>query len=200
MALLSAIFHLSSRRIGVLVPDVVISEKHQDALEITEHPVEIGAAISDHAYKKPSEVTMELGFSSGGSLLDFADTSNIGITAGLSPREIYRQLLDLQETRQPFEVITGKRTYQNMLIRAIEVTTDKNSEHVLMCTLTLRELNMTATQTINVGEKKEMAMGNTTAPVKNQGVKSPVPVSNSSVLGSVEQGVNYLLGYTNGAL
>jgi soluble lytic murein transglycosylase-like protein len=52
---------LQSRKIGMIIPDVVVSEKHSDTLEITEHPVETGAAISDHAYKRPSEVVMEVG-------------------------------------------------------------------------------------------------------------------------------------------
>jgi hypothetical protein len=57
-----------------MIPDVVVSEKHSDTLEITEHPVETGAAISDHAYKRPSEVVMEVGFAGGGALLDFASS------------------------------------------------------------------------------------------------------------------------------
>ena len=51
MDILSTLFQQQSRRIGLIVPSVVISEKHNDTLEITEHPVEVGAAISDHAYR-----------------------------------------------------------------------------------------------------------------------------------------------------
>ena len=47
MDILSTLFQQQSRRIGLIVPSVVISEKHDDSLEITEHPVEVGAAISD---------------------------------------------------------------------------------------------------------------------------------------------------------
>ena len=39
MDILSAIFRQQSRRIGLLIPSVVVSEKHSDALEITEHPL-----------------------------------------------------------------------------------------------------------------------------------------------------------------
>jgi hypothetical protein len=46
MDILSTLFQQQSRRIGLIVPSVVISEKHDDSLEITEHPVEVGAAIS----------------------------------------------------------------------------------------------------------------------------------------------------------
>ncbi|WP_339053366.1 phage baseplate protein [Arsenophonus endosymbiont of Crataerina pallida] len=184
MDILSTLFSQRSRKIGLLVPDVIISEKHHDTLEITEHPVELGAEIADHAYKRPAEVTMEVGFSSGGSLLDFWDTAKVAIRAGLSAPEIYQQILALQASRQPFDVITGKRKYKNMRIRAIEVTTDKHTETVLMAILTLRELNITQTQTVNIKstDAKNMREGNTTSGVSNTGMKTPKPVDNRSLL------------------
>ncbi|MDR5616916.1 phage baseplate protein [Arsenophonus sp.] len=193
MDMLSTLFSQRSRKIGLLVPDVIIAEKHHDTLEITEHPVELGAEIADHAYKRPAEVTMEVGFSSGGSLLDFWDTSKLGISVGLSAPEIYQQILALQASRQPFDVITGKRKYQNMLIRAIEVTTDKHTETVLMAILTLRELNITQTQTLNIKstDAKNMREGNATSGVSNTGMKTPKPVDNRSLL---DRGLGLLNG------
>ncbi|HFI2300216.1 TPA: phage baseplate protein [Escherichia coli] len=182
MDILSVIFRLQSRKIGIFVPDVVVSEKHVDALEITEHPVEFGAAINDHAYKRASEVTMECGFAGGGSVLDLVNLSSIGLRVGESPREIYQQLLDLQKSRVPFDVVTGKRTYSNMLIRAIEATTDRTSENVLSCVLTLREVIMSDTQSITVTDKANMQEGVSTTPVQNTGMKSLVPTSSSSVI------------------
>lgn len=76
MDILSTLFQQRSRRIGLMIPDVVVSERHSDALEVTEHPVERPTSagtgfIADHAYRRPSEVVMEMGFAGGGSLLDF---------------------------------------------------------------------------------------------------------------------------------
>ena len=183
MDILSAIFRLQSRKIGIFVPDVVVSEKHSDALEITEHPVETGAPINDHAYKRASEVTMECGFAGGGSLLDLVNISGIGLGIGKSPKEIYQQLLELQESRIPFDVITGKRTYSNMLIRALEVTTERATENVLSCVLTLREVIITQTQQISVADKADMSEGISTAAVQSSGNNSPTPV-NESLLSS----------------
>lgn len=188
MDALSVLLSQQKRRIGIIVPSVVISEKHSDMLEITEHPVETGAPVSDHAFKRPSEVTVELGFAGGGSLLDDINTTSIfsvdtGLSLGTSPEVIYQRLLDLQESRVPFDVITGKRSYKNMLIRAIEVTTDKTSENVLMCLLTLREVIVSQTQSITVADTTDMTEGVSTAPVQNTGTKTPTPV-NESVLSS----------------
>ncbi|EPF1298783.1 phage baseplate protein [Klebsiella michiganensis] len=181
MDILSTLFQQQTRKIGLIVPSVVISEKHSDTLEITEHPVEVGAAISDHAYRRPSEVVMEVGFAGGGSLLDLLDTTSFGLSAGLSPREVYQNLLDLQNSRVPFDVVTGKRLYSNMLIRAMEVTTERSTENVLSAVLTLREVIITSTTTSQVAAKADMKEGANTSAVQNSGVKTPVQ-KNESIL------------------
>ncbi|HCR1151935.1 TPA: hypothetical protein OMU40_004013 [Klebsiella aerogenes] len=193
MDILSTLFQQQSRRIGLIVPSVVVSEKHSDTLEITEHPVETGAPVSDHAYKRPSEVVMEVGFAGGGSLLDFIDTSSLGLTLGLSPKETYQQILDLQTSRIPFDVVTGKRLYSNMLIRSIEVTTDRTSENVLMAVLTLHEVIITQTQQIAVADKADMKEGANTSAVINSGTKAAKP-QNESLLSSGWQGLKSIIG------
>lgn len=190
MDILSTLFQQQSRRIGLIVPSVVISEKHNDTLEITEHPVEVGAAISDHTYRRPSEVVMQVGFAGGGSLLDFLDTTSFGLSVGLSPKETYQELLDLQNSRVPFDVVTGKRIYSNMLIRALEVTTDRTSENVLSAVLTLREVIITSTTTTQVAVKEDMKLGANTSAVQNSGVKTPA-AKNESLL-------SRLAGYATG--
>ena len=185
MDILSTLLRLQSRKIGVIIPDVIVSEKHTDTLEITEHPVETGAAISDHAYKRPSEVVMEVGFAGGGSLLDFASSLTSTSLLGMSPRETYQKLLDLQSGRTTFDVVTGKRIYKNMLLRTIEVTTDKSTENVLSAVLTLREVIITSTQTVETANKTEMKNGVETSKTESTGLKTTVPGDDASFLEKV---------------
>ncbi|EMP7436801.1 phage baseplate protein [Klebsiella pneumoniae] len=192
MDILSTLFQQNSRRIGLMVPSVVVSEKHTDMLEITEHPVErptsAGAGfIADHAYRRPSEVVMEIGFAGGGSLLDFYDIRNIGLSTPLNsmgPKEVYAELLNMQQGKQLLDVTTGKRLYKNMLIRSLEVTTDRTTENVLSATVTLREVIITQTKSIKVADKADMKYGVNTSAVINTGTKTPVP-KNESILSSV---------------
>ena len=198
MDILSTLFQQQSRKIGMIVPSVVVSEKHTDTLEITEHPVEVGAAIADHAYKKPSEVVMEVGFAGGGSLLDFASNLTATSLLGLSPKELYQELLNLQRNRIPFDVTTGKRIYNNMLIKTLEVTTDKSSENVLLATLTLREVIITSTQSVRVAPKNNMTEGVGTSAVQNTGTKTTVPPNNSilkSLPQMAQEGISTVDGY-----
>lgn len=189
MDLLSVLFNQQKRRIGAMVPSIVISERHSDSTVITEHPVGFGAAINDHAYSRPADLVMELGFAGAGSLVDFFDTSQYKIAGyevsiGTSPKEIYQQLLDLQNTFEYFDVITGKREYKNMLIRSLDVTTDAATENVLMITLTMQQINITNTQTITATPVENMAQGQNTAGVSNTGVKNPLTVNPNNMLRS----------------
>jgi hypothetical protein len=43
--------------------DITVEEKHSDILTVTENPVEQGAAITDHAFKRPAELTVRVGYS-----------------------------------------------------------------------------------------------------------------------------------------
>ncbi|MGS4771053.1 phage baseplate protein, partial [Klebsiella pneumoniae subsp. pneumoniae] len=89
--------------------------------------------------------------------------------------------LDLQNSRMPLDVVTGKRMYTNMLIRALEVTTDRASENILSAVLTLREVIITSTTTTQVAPKSNMKLGANTSAVQNSGVKTPVQ-KNESIL------------------
>ena len=99
----------------------------------------------------------------------------------------------MQLERVPFDVVTGKRVYTNMLVRAIEVTTDKTSENVLNCTLTLREVIMSQTQSVSVADKSDMQDGVSTSAVQNSGTKSTTP-PNESLLSSIVTGGQRLAG------
>ncbi|MCK9005520.1 hypothetical protein MY896_05405 [Haemophilus influenzae] len=49
---------VSNRSIGTITFDVVTTEDHQSDLSITENPIELGAAIADHAVIQPKQVTI----------------------------------------------------------------------------------------------------------------------------------------------
>jgi hypothetical protein len=138
------------RKIGIIVPNVVLEEVQVDDLEITEHPVERGAPISDHAYMKPCELVMRVGWSNSAPL-QVLGVSVPFLSRGIGTAvtsfgekdyltEVYRQLLELQRSREPFDVVTGKRIHRNMLIRTLSVTTDETTENVLMAQVRMREV------------------------------------------------------------
>lgn len=179
------------RSIGPLVAQVTIEEVHDDELEITEHPVEQGAAIADHAYKRPARLRIRCAWSNSPSVAGLG----AGIVAGFqgtidgvqslvtgnsaaSVRDVYAKLLKLQSDRIPFDVFTGKRVYSSMLVKALSITTDKESENTLSVTATFQQVIIVQTQTISVGAPSaNQASPSDTQAQANAGSRSLLPSS-----------------------
>lgn len=186
---LDSILIKPKRSIGPFTAQVTIEESHHDELEITSHPIEQGATIADHAYKRPAELTIRCAWSnspvtsglftgiSAGLQATVSGVQSIvtGNTAG-QVREIYQKLLELQNKRIPFEVFTGKRSYANMLMKSLSVTTDKESENSLIVTATFYQLIIVSTQLVAIATAPEnQADAPSTQPVADQGSKQLVP-------------------------
>ena len=112
---------------------VTIEESHHDELEVTEHPIAQGAPITDHAFKRPAELTVRIGWSESGS------PNGTTLTPTMM-NQIYQDLLKGQANRVLYNVITGKRAYSSMIIKTVAVQTDKSTEHVLMVSLTMKQV------------------------------------------------------------
>ncbi len=152
----------SGRSIGGIRPQVVVEETSRDSLFITNHPVEKGAAISDHAFKLPAECEMRCAWSDSGNYQGYS-------------RAINSALLSLQSKRQPFTVTTGKRTYRNMLIAGIEVTTSAATEYALFVRVILREVIIVSTSTVSTGSAGTQASPERTGGTTDGGQRQPVP-------------------------
>lgn len=156
------------RSIGTILPDVVVSEKHHDELEMTEHPVEAGATITDHAFKLPATVVIQCGFGASG----VATSDPFALHAAVNLSDIYDQLLKLQDPPTLVNVVTGKRLYKNMLIKSIAVETDVATENVLMVTVTCRQVIIATTQNFTVPAPASAQIEpQTTQAITNTGAK-----------------------------
>jgi len=130
------------RHINGIRAMVTVEEDHEDDLVITEHPVEYGAAITDHSYKRPSEVKVRVGWSQSGGF------SHHGVSPEIDVRGIYNTLLALQNSRNPFTLVTGKREYINMLVAGIRVHTDARFESSFLADISLKQILLVSTQTL----------------------------------------------------
>jgi len=159
------------RSLGGFVAQIVVEEQHDDELTITEHPVETGAAITDHAYKNPAKLRLVYGW------------SNSSLKAAGSPnyvKEVYANLLTLQETRQPFDILTGKRKYTDMLVQSLSVLTEAKTEHSLMVTASCRQIIIVPTQLTKVPDSSVHADASKTGATSNTGTKQPVPATGAN--------------------
>ena len=156
------------RSIGPFNATVTLEEIASDDLEITQHPVQQGATITDHAYLKPATVSIKIMFNAADAPL----------------AETYAKLRQLQASREPFDVVTGKRAYKNMLFKSLGQTNDAQTENVLSISAELQEIFIVQVETTTVPPRRQQANPGKTGATENAGQKSaqPAPERNRSAL------------------
>jgi hypothetical protein len=131
-----------TRSFGGISGYVTISESASDTVTITKQPIQQGAAISDHAFKNPVSFSIQISFADAGFLPS--------LFGGKSLPDIYQELLALQSSFVPFNCVTPKRTYYNMLFAALGQTTDKKTENVLAINATFEEVIIVPVASTNI--------------------------------------------------
>ncbi len=186
------------RAIGIYMPNVVVSEDHEDTLNITRQPVEKSADITDHAYKDPPGVTIRCGWSdaslgalaslvTGGinGTLSLSDALGV-LTDGLGGQsyaaQMFRKIIALQESVTPVKVVTGKRTYPTMLLANVTVHTDSHSEYALIMSVRCQSIILVSTATTKLPPNANQSAAQTTASPQNTGTQAPSTTNNQSIL------------------
>lgn len=154
------------RSVGSITADITVEERGTDELVITSHPVERGANITDHAYKNPAVLDLRLAWSNS-SAKAAGDEGYV--------QRIYQKLLDLQAARELINIVTGKRSYSNMLIRALRTATDETTETSLFIDMTCQEVIIASTTTTTIPPTAQQANPKVTAEPQNLGTKQPIP-------------------------
>lgn len=178
VAALNQAFIRPQRSIGGVVAYVTLKETHEDEVTITEHPLEKGSVVADHAIKQPAQLTIECGWSNSPPITGI---SLSGTPPQLSVQEVYQELLRMQSDVELVDVLTGKRTYNNMAITRLATITDKNTENALLISITLRQLLFVGTRTLTLQPSSDAAASQfpgTTLPTVESGTRQlgPAPL------------------------
>lgn len=144
------------RSVGGINLNVIVSETTTDSLTVTKQPVQQGASITDHAYQEPTV---------------FSNTVYFNDNLGQSLNTIYQNLLTLQSSRVPFDIVTPKRVYNNMLMTTLTNVTDKRSENCLSINMSFIQIIIVSVSTVSVPRKNQKNPGSTGA-TQNAGKKS----------------------------
>lgn len=123
--------------------DCTLAQGHDRQAEITEHPVEDGAAIADHIRPKPDELALN-------AIVSFAPIKLLGI--GL---EVNRHVAAFNKLERAFvkgelvTVETGLKIYEDMAIAALKVSKDSPTFDVPLA-LAFRHIKKATAQTVQV--------------------------------------------------
>lgn len=177
------------RSISNITGFITVNESTTDTVEVTKQPVQQGAMIADHAFVKPIALSMQIQFQPAtlttaltnlaGSLFSATPTPN------QSSADTYQQILALQNALQPIIVTTPKRTYSNMLITSVGVTTDKKTENVLAVSIAFEEILIVSVTAVSVPRSKLRNAGKNGATVK-AGKKSAALVIAQAINASIQ--------------
>lgn len=179
------LFIRTQKTLGGIQLDAVLSESHSTPMRLTTNPIELGADITDHAIIEPIELVLvvevsdtPLGVAAFGAIVDLitglfgtATTSNL-----TRSNAAYNALVQLKNAREPIQVQTRLRLYENMLITNIPITQDKNSSRIANMTINLTEALITESQIVQL-TPEQLGQGSPTeqgSSPEQQGRQEPV--------------------------
>ena len=164
--------------IGGYFFDAVFRTEHQTRLQITSHPVQGGANISDHAFMDPARVVMEIGMSDahaiGGILGQFTTAANRSQSA-------FDILQQMQNSKTLLNVYTRLKQYNNMLIADLRFPDDVKTATGLRETVQLQQVIVVDVPAVKVSSRPQ------TTGKTNGGTPNPIDKTLESTLYNVEQ-------------
>lgn len=169
--------------------DASLSETHSASVEVTDHPVESGASVSDHARALPEQLTIEGLVTNNplwGPTSSAAESFQVGrpvrTTAPSRSGAIYRKLLQLKDAGTAIDVKTGLREYTDMVITSLNVPRDASTGDALRFSITLKQIKTATLQVVQtedkVKAKKDLGPKQTKA--------TPAATENNSLLYSAD--------------
>lgn len=131
-----------------VLPNLVLREEHHEEVRVTEQPVEIGAAITDHSFNMPSDLHLTYGWSNASIKGLIGNFSGGLLSRGIRNFgenycfKIYNQLYALKLNRYLCKVVTYKRVYENMIITDVRTSTDAETTYSMIVDITLKQIFM----------------------------------------------------------
>jgi hypothetical protein len=172
--------------VAPIIMQVVVDERTTDTLTITKQPVQQGATITDHSFQEPVVFSSTAYFKDNSLSLLGELNSFTSPSTGLA--KIYATLLNLQGLRTPFNVVTPKRIYTDMLLASLTQTTDKNTENCLSVAMAFQQVIIVSVSVTSVPRINQTNPASTGA-TQNAGTKQ-------SALFSAKQGILSLFSKT----
>lgn len=133
--------------------DAVLKTEHVNQRRITQHPVQVGANITDHSFQLPARLTMEIGVS------DVMDCfkGDYDWTWETDSRSInaFQKLKKIQESGIALSVTTRLFTYDNMVIESISVPEDYRTLYSLRASIIFQQIITIQTSTTKISLVKD---------------------------------------------
>lgn len=168
--------------------DSVVMEQHRSESVITDNPVETGVVISDHMYRQPRTLSLDVAVSDVRLVDEGVDRfeSDAGRASAA-----WDYLEKLKDSAEPFQYQSGLKLYENMVIAAIGAEQNKASAAVLFARIDMREVIRSTTDIVTFPPRKKGKPKRQAAAPKAQGEKKTeeppkaTPAKRISILKSI---------------
>lgn len=142
--------------------DLTIQENHERKSNVTDHPIESGSKITDHVILQPEEL----------NLTGFVTDARPEIAGARLGRTLnaFSTLEDAWNAGQPMTVITGYRTYQNMIITDMRLP--KNQPSSMQFKIKMRGITIVQSETANLPNTDSQDTTDRASPKKDAGRQS----------------------------
>ncbi len=199
------LFIRTKKSIGGIELDAVLSETHTNAVRLSKNPIELGAEITDHAIVEPKRLNIiatvsdtPLGSAAFGQIVDlvtglFGTSTSRNLTRS---NAAYNAVLQLMESREPIEVQTKLKLYENMIITGLRTTQDKNSSRIVEMAISLEEALIVQTETVKL-EPEQLLEGSPreqASSADNRGRQEPVDPNETTSKSALKSIVDWVGG------
>ena len=182
---------------------------HISRMTKTRHPIQNGAPISDHAYREPNRVVVDVMFTD--VLQDFNNDLKAVLYTDGPTKSIaaYDAFIKLQRSKHPIILTTKLAEYAGMLINDIETPDDVSTKYGLRMRVTFEEVltalvsigsatsaapNITKKTPRGIVQSNSLLTKKITNTVKNRLLSKYTVTGVGSLLGGVTNPIDILVG------
>ena len=133
MADLSSAVQAPLAQVGDLPIDALLSEAPALAADVTEHPVEEGADVSDNIRRRPDSLRIEGVITKAGS--------------GLAPNDIRKRLEEMLDKGTPLTVTTARKQYVRMAMSTLDMPDEAKLGGAVRFSATFKQIRTVQTRT-----------------------------------------------------
>lgn len=186
--------------------DAVLTQGITSNLSITRYPVQYGAPITDHFYKEPETITLDVAVSDIGLLPKLVDDGSMEVITDSfeegqgSRSETAMRLLQEWQTRGLMRVLTKFKQFTDLLLVGISVTVSQTNGSTLMARLKFQKIRIASVVEATAVEFENDEEDTLGGPYDEDGLVEGQTFGTSVAEVAVKTGAGVLVGGLAGAV
>lgn len=173
----------------ILLPDCVVSIDHKFENEVTEHPVDGKASVSDHVVNKNVTFTVSGVYNTYSVDKYFNDS----VSAKNRIAEAYNKLLYLRDSKVPFRLVSKYAAYNNCVVRSLNIPVAPDDGNTLIFSMEIVQIRLSKDfDEVRLAQVEDVSQPFVdSAQIKTQsGVKSKTKVSTDKTINQASKVIN----------